>query len=221
MDSERVIIIGDIHGCLDMLKRLMDKIAWEPSKDRLIFLGDYIDRGENPKGVVDYILALRRCSDQVECLMGNHETLFLNYLNGKDRELFLLNQGWSTLESYEADKSEEEESLVPSDHLVFYQTLKSYIQLEEYYVVHAGFRPGVEIKSQSLNDLTWIRDSFIYSDYNFGKKVIFGHTPFREPLIIDNKIGLDTGAVFGNKLTCLELPEFKFHSVEPRPHLGL
>lgn len=216
MDNERVIIIGDIHGCLDMLKRLLDKIEWDPNRDHLIFLGDYIDRGENPKGVIDFILALKRCSNHIECLVGNHEILFLNYLDGKDRELFLLNQGWSTLESYELDKPEEGQSLVPDDHLAFYKTLKSYIQLDGYYVVHAGFRPGVDIKKQSLNDLTWIRDAFIYSDYDFGKKVIFGHTPFQEPLVIDNKIGLDTGAVFGNKLTCLELPEFRFHSVEPK-----
>ena len=81
MDSERIIIIGDIHGCLDMVKRLIDKIDWRPDKDRLIFLGDYIDRGENSKGVVDFILALTRCSPGVECLIGNHEALFLDYLN--------------------------------------------------------------------------------------------------------------------------------------------
>lgn len=75
MNSEKTFVIGDIHGCLVMLNRLMDKIAWRPDKDRLIFLGDYIDRGENPKGVVDYILALKRCSSKVECLMGNHESM--------------------------------------------------------------------------------------------------------------------------------------------------
>jgi serine/threonine protein phosphatase 1 len=62
--------------------------------------------------------------------------------------------------------------------------------------------------------MTWIRDPFIFSDHNFGKKVIFGHTPFVEPLLTHNKIGLDTGAVYGNKLTCLELPERKFYFVE-------
>ena len=62
--------------------------------------------------------------------------------------------------------------------------------------------------------MTWIREPFIHSDFDFGKSVIFGHTPFYEPLIMKNKIGLDTGAVFHNRLTCLELPEVKFHSVE-------
>jgi serine/threonine protein phosphatase 1 len=80
--------------------------------------------------------------------------------------------------------------------------------------VHAGFRPGVPLPEQTFEDLIWIRDPFIFSPYNFGKRVIFGHTPFSEPLILENKIGLDTGAVYGNKLTCLELPAFEFHFVE-------
>jgi serine/threonine protein phosphatase 1 len=214
MEKERIFIIGDIHGCLDMLNRLMDKIHWEPAKDRLIFLGDYIDRGRDPKGVVDYILALNQCSGNIDCLIGNHEAIFLEYLSGKDRGLFLMNGGWSTVESYQGNKLKDLDSLVPVDHMAFYQSLKTYIELKDHYVVHAGFRPKVEIEKQSLEDMVWIRESFIYSEHDFGKKVIFGHTPFSEPLVMENKIGLDTGAVYGNKLTCLELPEMRFHSVE-------
>ena len=80
----------------------MDKIAWQPDVDLLVFLGDYIDRGKNPKGVVDYILALKKCSPHIECLVGNHEVGFMDYLNGKDRELFFINGGSSTLKSYAA-----------------------------------------------------------------------------------------------------------------------
>lgn len=213
MENEKIFVVGDIHGCLDMFSRLMDKIKWEPAQDRLIFIGDYIDRGKNPKGVVDYILALTKCSDRIECLIGNHEAIFLDYLSGKDRGLFLFNGGWSTIESYQGNKLKSPDSLVPKDHLAFYKSLKTYIELQDFYIVHAGFRPGVEIENQSLEDMVWIRERFIYSDYDFGKKVIFGHTPFSEPLVSKNKIGLDTGAVYGNRLTCLELPEMKFHSV--------
>lgn len=216
MDSERVFIIGDIHGSLYTLERLMEKIAWRPDKDRLIFLGDYIDRGENPKGVVDYVLALTRSSSNVECLTGNHEAIFLDYLSGKDRGLFLINGGWNTVQSYRANKSEKRGSLVHSDHMAFYQSLKLYVELQDYYVVHAGFRPGVGVNEQTKQDMIWIRETFIYSDYDFGKRVIFGHTPFNDPLVMENKIGLDTGAAYGNKLTCLELPEMRFHSVEAR-----
>jgi len=214
MEDDRIFIIGDIHGCLDMLKRLMDKIAWRPGKDRLIFLGDYIDRGKDSKGVVDYILALQRCSPRIECLIGNHEAIFLDYLNGGDPGLFLTNGGWGTMESYQADSPQDRGNLIPPDHMEFYRSLGSLIELEEFYIVHAGFKPGLDIAKQTPRDMLWIRDPFIYSNCDFGKRVIFGHTPFYEPLIMDNKIGLDTGAVYGNRLTCLELPEFRFHYVE-------
>jgi serine/threonine protein phosphatase 1 len=214
MEKEKIFIIGDIHGCLDPLKRLMEKIPWRPDRDRLIFLGDFVDRGKNSKGVVDYVLSLHRYSSQIDCLIGNHEVLLLNYMDGNDRGLYFLNGGWSTLESYMAEKPEGKGLLVPEDHMSFYRSLKTYLELEDYYVVHAGFRPGVEIEKQNLEDMTWIREPFIYSDYEFGKRVIFGHTPFREPLVLENKIGLDTGAVYGNRLTCLELPDLRFYSVE-------
>ena len=214
MGKERIFIVGDIHGCLDALNRLMDKIDWKPSKDRLIFIGDYIDRGKDSKGVVDYIIALTKCSDHVECLIGNHETNFLEYLSGEDRGLFLMNGGWRTVESYQGNELKDVDSLVPPDHKAFYGSLKTYIELEDYYIVHAGFRPHVALKEQTLEDMVWIREPFIYSDFSFGKRVIFGHTPFSEPLVMENKIGLDTGAVYGNRLTCLELPEIRFHSVE-------
>ncbi|MDY7037142.1 MAG: metallophosphoesterase [Thermodesulfobacteriota bacterium] len=213
MESERVFIVGDIHGCLGMLKSLMDKIDWRTDKDRLIFIGDYIDRGEDPKGVVNYILTLLNSSPRVQCLEGNHEGLLLDFLSGGDINTFIINGGMTTLGSYGIENKRKNEQLIPPDHLAFFKNLYSWIELEDYYIVHAGFRPGLDIQRQSLEDLLWIRDSFIYSDYDFGKKVIFGHTPFYEPLIMDNKIGLDTGAVYGNKLTCLEIPSMKFHSV--------
>ena len=210
----RIFIIGDIHGCLDMLKRMLEKIPWDPGGDRLIFVGDYIDRGEDSKGVVEYILELEKCSSRIECLMGNHEAAFLDYLEGKEKKLFLMNGGYQTLESYDTEREGPENHLVPKTHMDFYHSLKSYLELEDYYVVHAGFKPGVPPEKQSFEDLIWIRDPFIFSAHDFGKRVIFGHTPFSEPLVLDNKICLDTGAVYGNKLTCLELPEFKFHFVE-------
>lgn len=213
MAIEKIFVIGDVHGCLQMLKRLIDKIDWQPEKDKLIFLGDYIDRGRDPKGVVDHILSLIRCSPHVEPLMGNHEAMFLDYLAGMNRNLFLINGGSNTIESYRTDNLERE-LLIPQDHLAFYQSLKTYVEVQDYYVVHAGFRPGVAVKEQVLEDMIWIREPFISSDYDFGKRVIFGHTPFHHPLIMDNKIGLDTGAVYGNRLTCLELTQVQFHFVE-------
>ncbi len=214
MTDEKIFVIGDIHGCLDMLKRLMDKINWSPDKDRLIFLGDYIDRGKDPKGVVDYILDLSKQSSLVECLKGNHEAMFLDFITGRDRFMFIINGGWKTLESYGMYEGDEDDSAISPEHRAFYESLKPFIELEDYYVVHAGFKPRLEIAAQTEDEFLWIRKSFVSSKYDFGKRVLFGHTPFKEPLIKKNKIGLDTGAVYGNKLTCLELPELKFHSVE-------
>jgi serine/threonine protein phosphatase 1 len=76
--------------------------------------------------------------------------------------------------------------------------------------VHAGLRPKVPLDSQQAEDLLWIRDKFIYSKYEFGKPVVFGHTPLEKPLVEPNKIGIDTGAVYGNTLTCVQLPEVVF-----------
>ena len=215
MSKEKIFVIGDIHGCLSMLKELIKKIEWNPTNDRLIFLGDYIDRGDNSKGVIDFILQLKGNSHSIQCLIGNHEQMFLDYLSGVDRQSSLLNGGLSTLKSYEEERKSRNEPLIPSSHLNFFSTLLPMVELEQYYIVHAGFRPYIKIKDQSLKDMVWIREEFIYSDYNFGKVVIFGHTPLNSPLIMKNKIGIDTGAVFGNYLTCLELPKRTFHSVKP------
>ncbi|MDY6852862.1 MAG: serine/threonine protein phosphatase, partial [Thermodesulfobacteriota bacterium] len=102
---------------------------------------------------------------------------------------------------------------IPQSHYDFLESLAHYYETEDYIFVHAGLRDGILIEDQDPHDLLWIRDEFISSDYDHGKRVIFGHTPFREPLVQPNKIGIDTGAVFGGRLTCLELPGLKFYSV--------
>jgi len=212
--KEKIFIVGDIHGCLDMLKRLMGEIDWNPLLDQLIFIGDYIDRGEDPKGVVDFILHLKKESPLVRCLVGNHEKMLLDYLSGIDRQSFLMNGGDATLRSYKEARLKDSEPLFPRSHLNFFSSLLPMIELDNYYVVHAGFRPYITIEDQDIDDMIWIRDEFIYSDYDFGKVVIFGHTAFEKPMIMKNKIAIDTGAVYGNYLTCLELPGKKFHSVK-------
>ncbi|OQX66258.1 MAG: metallophosphatase [Desulfococcus sp. 4484_242] len=213
MEREKTFIVGDIHGCLHMLKRLLDKIPWRPGRDRLVFVGDCIDRGPDSKAVVDCILGLMQMDPSVICLLGNHEAMLMDYLAGVNQGLYLANQGMTTLKTYMAEKPHSEEALIPPDHMAFYRSLPPFMELTGYYVVHAGFRPGIEIAFQSVEDMIWIREPFIFSDYDFGKKVIFGHTPFPRPLSMSNKIGIDTGAVYGNRLTCIELPEEQFYSV--------
>ncbi len=213
MGVEKTFIIGDVHGCCRLLERLIERIEWEPENHRLIFLGDYIDRGEDPKGAIDLIIDLRERSGSVDCLMGNHESLFIHYLNTGDPRLFLANGGKTTLESYGIHENTTAVPRIPGKHLDFLRSLKLYVELDEYLAVHAGLRPGVALVDQTPEDLLWIRERFIQSDCDFGRIVVFGHTPFREPLVESNKIGLDTGAVYGNKLTCMELPSREFVSV--------
>jgi len=100
---------------------------------------------------------------------------------------------------------------IPEDHLDFFASLEPYFETDKYIFVHAGLKQDVELKNQKPKDLFWIRGNFTKSDYDFGKIVVFGHTPFPEPLIQPNKIGIDTGAVYGRKLTCLELPRIVFY----------
>ncbi len=210
---ERTFAVGDIHGCLDKLTCLMDMIDVDPKRDTLVFMGDYIDRGTQSKEVVNYLLDLARRQRRVIFLKGNHERMLQRYLSGTSMFHFLVNGGQATLDNYLKNQSHAEDSLIPTTHRDFFDNLRLYYETEQYIFVHAGLKPNVPLEEQSEWDMLWIRDEFIYSDFDFGKRVIFGHTPFREPLILDNKIGIDTGAVYGNRLTCVELPDVVFHIV--------
>jgi len=212
---EKIFAIGDIHGCLDKLKQMISLIKLDEERDTLVFIGDYIDRGPDAKGVVDYVLDLKKRVKKVICLQGNHEQMFLNYVcHDEDKDLFLLNGGHATLSSYGYGGIPEGEAItLPDNHMEFFQSLLPYYETEMNIFVHAGLRPGVPLEEQKPEDLNWIRDEFIDSSYNFGKVVVFGHTPLTEPLIQPNKIGIDTGAVFGGHLTCMELPRQEIHQV--------
>jgi len=161
MESQKTFVVGDIHGCFDMLKRLLDEIPWRQGRDRLVFVGDCIDRGPHSKAVVDSILSLIQRDPQVSCLLGNHEAMLLDYLAGIDPEVYLANKGGTTLRDYQAERPKRWGPLVPPDHMAFYRSLRPFLELERYYVVHAGFRPGIEIERQALEDMVWIREPFI------------------------------------------------------------
>jgi len=210
---ERIFAVGDIHGCLDKLVSLMDIIDVDLKKETLVFMGDYIDRGPHSKEVVDYLIDLASGGNRVVFLKGNHELMLQNYLSGEDKLSFLYNGGEATLGSYMKSGGLNEANLIPPEHLEFFDNLRLYYETENYIFVHGGLKANIPLEHQDEWDMLWIRDEFIYSDFDFGKLVIFGHTPFREPLILDNKIGIDTGAVYGNKLTCVELSAMKFFSV--------
>jgi serine/threonine protein phosphatase 1 len=208
----RTFAVGDIHGCIDKLEDLISKIDPKP-EDILVFLGDYIDRGEMGKEVVDFLIDL---ADKIPCvfLRGNHEDMFLTFLEfGTNRTMYFANGGMRTIESYIRPdiftSTEQVARTIPGSHRHFFSRLKWYHEDEKYLYVHAGIKPHVSIELQDRYELIWIRDEFIFSPTGIRKKVIFGHTPFARPLVKSDKIGIDTGAVYGGNLTAIELPEEK------------
>lgn len=214
--SERIFAIGDIHGCFSMLEKLIDEIPLNPEADRLVFIGDYIDRGPHSMEVVDYIIALQD-EYRVTCLLGNHEEMLMDYLerpNEETRSLFFLNGGGETAGSYNRrGKGDGKLIDVPEEHQSFFKSLPLWHETEDYLFVHAGVRPKIPLEKQSRADLLWIRTEFIYASHGLGKTVIFGHTPFGAPFMADDKIGIDTGAVYGGNLTCIELPSRNVYQV--------
>jgi len=208
---EKIFAIGDIHGCYDKLIAMMDKINIDPGRDELIFLGDYIDRGPESFDVVEYLITLPQRFPKIVFLKGNHEAMLESYLLGSNRLTYLMNGGRKTLDNYLKKSGDSGSSIIPQTHMDFYNSLKLFYQTDDFIFVHAGLRKKIPIEKQSPDDLLWIRNSFINSDYDFKKRIVFGHTPFKKPMVQKNKIGIDTGAAFGNTLTCVELPAIIFH----------
>lgn len=201
--------IGDIHGCLDKIRRLLDILRYDPAIDRLIFLGDYIDRGPDSRGVIDLMLHLQRENPANIFLMGNHEDNFLTYVQACTtqegasywlKEPFFAGGGIATLQSYcPGMRNPYEERLIeaiPPGHLSFLIDLQLYWTNEEYIAVHAGVRPGIPLKQQYENDLLRIRGPFLHTPHRLGKCVVFGHTPSPDIRRDDDKVGIDTGACY-------------------------
>jgi serine/threonine protein phosphatase 1 len=211
----RTFVIGDIHGCYKTLMALLAEVSPDPVRDALVFLGDYIDRGPDSQKVIAELLQLQHKFTNFVALKGNHEQMFLDFLDGRDQDFYLMMGGGPTLKSYGLKKEwfPECKNGIPQDHLIFINELFTYWEDGDYIFTHAGLQPGIHVSQQAPEWLLWARNSFVDSDYDFGKRVIFGHTPFTTPRIESNKIGIDTGAVYGGRLTCIILPELDFVSV--------
>lgn len=207
MEDRRIFVIGDIHGCYLKLRKMLTLLDYKPGQgDLLILLGDYIDRGPQNFEVVETLAGLaERCPEEVIPLMGNHESMFLDFITGQAEPQLAANGLANTIQDY--CRSDKE---LTAAHLLFYRRLHLWHETETHIFVHAGLAPGKLPAEQNHRDLLWIRDDFLNSDYDFGKTVVFGHTPFKEPFVAPGRLGLDTGAVFGGPLTAAILPEMRF-----------
>lgn len=227
---ERMLVISDIHGELEKFEGLLEVAGYDPAKDQLILLGDYVDRGPNAKGVIDKVIALKEAGALV--LKGNHEDLMIKALMTEDERAWKrwaqMNGGDMTLRSYgftEADFAVDEQaetfikptlqSEILTQHLAFITNLEHYMETDEYVFVHAGVQPGTPVSETDPHTLMWIRDEF-HTGYSGKKIVIFGHTStdtlygdsdnFHVYFGVNRIIGIDGGAVYGGQLNCLELP---------------
>lgn len=216
--------MGDIHGQHSKMVKVLELSHYDPTQDRLVLLGDYVDRGPESSRVVAEVMRLVEMG--AVALYGNHEDMMRKALKHReggplsagDLEQWYANGGEITLASYR-DRSE-----LLDDHLEFLGKLPSWHEESDYRFVHAGFRPGISPARQSLHDLIWIREPYILG-YEDSHWVVTGHTPTQylaryelfpdiedssKPIIRKHKIFLDTGAAWGGPLTIMELPSQKY-----------
>lgn len=219
----RIYVIGDIHGEIDLLEELHEKMladAKNSPTDRVlqIFLGDYIDRGLESKGVVDWLMRSPPPGWQRICLKGNHETMVHDFLEGSGTLKRWQRLGGSqTLRSYGVRLTDKKKKIPPkllredfsqklsNEHRDFYSNLPLFFEMGDYFFVHAGVHPDRALHEQEERDLIWIRDEFLQSKQDFGKIIVHGHTPVDKPKILRNRINIDTGAYMSGILTCLVL----------------
>lgn len=219
-----VFAVGDIHGCANRLIALHREILRAAAKISVtrrvvVYLGDYVDRGPDSRRVIDILLDDPLPSFESIFLLGNHEMFMGTFLGSNDAGApWLMNGGEATCRSYgiEADGKragvlrdralrKSLKSSVPEAHMEFLRSLRLYHTEGDYAFVHAGIRPGVPLELQDPQDLLWIREPFLGADQDFGMIVVHGHTPSPEPEMLANRIGIDTGACYGGKLTALVL----------------
>jgi serine/threonine protein phosphatase 1 len=223
-DGTRLYVVGDVHGCVELLAMmhrliLADAARATATRRVIVYLGDYIDRGPDSKGVVDLLIRSPLAGFEAIHLKGNHEQALLDFLDditiGPDWFSF---GGIATFASYgltPPDNIFDAEALLtaqtalraglPEDHLRFYKQLRLGHLEGDYLMVHAGLRPDVPLDAQTEGDLLWIREPFLGCDANFGVVVVHGHTIALYPEIRPNRIGIDTGAFYTGRLTCLVL----------------
>ncbi|SNS78053.1 serine/threonine protein phosphatase 1 [Sphingomonas laterariae] len=219
-DGQRVCAIGDIHGCLDILGHLFERIdadleARDAGATQIVILGDFIDRGPDSAAVVDLLRAFDS-DPHVTVLMGNHEAMAVDALRGRAGAMaqWLAMGGDAALASWGVPHrlldqgdvgaiAEAAAAQVPGDVIDWLEALPHYVAIGDYLFVHAGVRPGVALEDQEPGDLLWIRDEFLDSRADHGRMVIHGHSAEEDVSERRNRIGIDTGAYWTGRLTAL------------------
>ncbi len=215
-----LIAIGDVHGCSRSLGALLKKLN-PGADDELIFIGDYIDRGPDSRGVIDRLITLQ---EQTNCrfLKGNHEELFLDYIDNDSYDLWAMNGGIATMTSY----TESDGVHFPDEHIQFMRDSELYVETEEFFFVHAGLKPDLTVEeNKKQNDpqiFLWERSHLKAAALSWEKTVVCGHTPQPKVTNKERLINIDTGCVFYTHpsmgfLTAVRLPEREFIAV---PYLG-
>ena len=234
-DGRRVYAIGDIHGRDDLVRRLHRRIVEDAAQatngadgaigkdlvNVVVYLGDYVDRGPGSRQVINLLLETPLEGFEAIHLKGNHEDFLLRFWEeGSGGDAWLRNGGLDTLCSYDVeffdldlglargDLAEVRRRLrhaLPVGHLEFLRGLARWHVEGDYLFVHAGLRPGVPLDRQQDQDLFWIRYEFLNSGADFGKVVVHGHTIAPEVEVAPNRIGIDTGAYYSGRLSCLVL----------------
>lgn len=219
-----IYAIGDIHGESGKLDLLHSMIRVDASRrvakrKVVVYLGDYVDRGRDCAGVVERLAGDPLPGFETVFLKGNHEEFLLHFLETGDTSSgWFHNGGLDTLGGYgvevrghslwRRDSGELRDALeekLPSGHRQFLEALRLYHVEGDYLFVHAGIRPGRSLEDQTVADMLWIRNKFLDSEEDHGLMVVHGHTPRDLPEVRPNRIGIDTGACYGGKLTALAL----------------
>ncbi len=221
--GHRAYAIGDIHGRLDLLDELLERIeADNRSRSRattsIIFLGDLIDRGPHSAQVVERLRRYRPDFARTVFLTGNHEEVLLRILGGDSALLWdwLKFGGAECLRSYGVEPAElvgaapaealrKVQKAVPVQHVEFLRSFADTVSFGSYLFVHAGIRPGVALIEQLPQDLRWIRQPFLDDETEHGVIVVHGHTICNEVEVRSNRIGIDTGAYRTGILTAVGL----------------
>jgi serine/threonine protein phosphatase 1 len=194
---DRVFFVGDIHGCSRTLRKLVSEIIGIRKSDRIYFVGDYIDRGNDSKGVIDFLLELRESRYRIFTIRGNHEQMLLESENGSEAfSLWLGNGGNETLKSFNAGSVSELDPV----YIDFFSGTKYYIRTEDFLVVHAGLNFFSADPLDDTDSMLWIRNFPVDETYLGGKLLIHGHTPAKREIILSQEFkgsfNIDGGCVY-------------------------